>query len=267
LPARPGWQRLAGLGGLVGLAALTRTTVLSFIPVVLLWTVRTRGMPLISVSAAALVLTAAVVYGPWPLRNSILLGQFVPGSSESTEWLWRGTNPLATGSSWTADGHTMLEVAPPAFRAQIAAASEAERIGLYRDAAMQFIGEHPADALRLYVVKLLGFWWGSSSTGLLYPPAWTLLYEAWYAAVLALAALGIVRGWKVRAAQPTIALIVISLVLVSASQAIFYVEGRHRLAVEPLLLVLSGAGLASLARLPVLHALRPKQPVVSPRPR
>jgi hypothetical protein len=240
---------------------------LSFVPFLLLWARRFKGMPLISTSALALLVTAAFVYGPWPVRNSILLGQFVPGSSESTEWWWRGTNPRATGSSWTADGQTMLEVAPPAFREQIAAASEAERIGLYRDAAMQFIGDRPGDAVRLYVLKLQGFWWGSNSTGLLYPPAWTVLYDAWYAAILALAAVGVVRGWKVRAAQPTIALIVMSLVLVSASQAIFYVEGRHRLAVEPLLLVLSGAGLAVLVRSPVLQALRQKQPVVSPRSR
>ncbi len=260
LPGRPGWRRLGVLGGLLGVAALTRTTVLSFAPVLLLWTNRVKGMPLLSASALALLVTAVVIYSPWPVRNSIMLGQFVPGSSESTEWLWRGTNPRATGSSWTADGQTMLEAAPPAFRAQIAGAAEAERIGLYRDAAFQFISEHPGDAAWAYLTKLAAFWWGSNSTGLLYPPAWTVLYDAWYAAVLGLAAVGIWSGWKARAARPTITLVLVSLLLVSASQAIFYVEGRHRLAVEPLLLVLSGAGLASMVRLRAWLQFRAKRP-------
>ena len=54
-------------------------------------------------------------------------------------------------------------------------------------------------------------------------------------------------------ARSAVVLIVAALGVVSATQALFYVEGRHRLAVEPLLLVLSGVGLsrlASTARLP-----------------
>ncbi|HLZ30401.1 MAG TPA: hypothetical protein VKV73_24030 [Chloroflexota bacterium] len=256
LPTRPSWQRMSVLGALIGVAALTRTTILSFVPVLLVWANRVRLMPLLSASALAMLLTTALVYSPWPVRNSILLGQVVAGSSESMEWLWRGTNPNATGSSFTPDGRTMLEVAPSAFQAQISAASEVERMGLYRDAAAQFIRTHPGDAARLYLTKLKAFWLGSDSTGWLYPPAWTVFYDAWYGAIAALATLGVWWSWKVRTARPTVVLIVVSLLLVSASQAVFYVEGRHRLAVEPLLLVLSGAGLVNLARLPSLQVLR-----------
>jgi hypothetical protein len=74
-----------------------------------------------------------------------------------------------------------------------------------------------------------------------------MLYDAWYASMLLLATAGLWWGWRHGAARPAIILIVASLVLVAASQAVFYVEGRHRLAVEPLLLVLSGAGLTRLA--------------------
>jgi 4-amino-4-deoxy-L-arabinose transferase-like glycosyltransferase len=254
LPVRASAARLAVVGGLLGLAALTRTTILSFVPLLLVWINRFKGIPFVSRQSLALIAATLVLYGAWPIRNSILLGQFTPGSSESMEWLWRGTNPNATGSSFTVDGRTMLEAAPAEFRAQIQAASEAERIGLYRDAAIAYIGAHPADAARLYVKKLKAFWWGSESTGLLYPPAWTVVYETWYGAMLLLAAVGVAWGWHHASARPALILIVASLVLVSASQAVFYVEGRHRLAVEPLLLVLSGVGLswlASVARLRV----------------
>jgi 4-amino-4-deoxy-L-arabinose transferase-like glycosyltransferase len=247
LPARASWGRLGLLGALLGLAALTRTTILSFLPVLVVWIHRFKAVPLLSRQVLALVVATALLYGAWPIRNSILLDQVAPGSSESMEWLWRGTNPQATGSSFTAGGQTMLEAAPEAFRAQINAASEAERIGIYRDAAMQYASTHPADVARLYIIKLKAFWWGSESTGALYPPAWTPLYNAWYATMLLLAAAGVWWAWRQPAIRPALMLIVVSLLLVSASQAIFYVEGRHRLAVEPLLLVLSGVGLSWLA--------------------
>ena len=185
LPPRPRPRSTALVGLALGVAALTRTTILSLAPILLLWANRYRGLRLASWSALALVGVAVLVYSPWPIRNSVLLGQFVPGSSESTEWLWRGTNPNATASSYTPDGQTMLSVAPADFQARIAAASEAERIDLYRDAALQFMAQQPADAARLFALKLKAFWWGSDTTGLQYPSVWTPLYDAWYIAMLA----------------------------------------------------------------------------------
>lgn len=253
LPSQPGYRRLAGLGVLLGLAALTRTTVLSFVPLLLVWLNRFRAVRLISIQAITLVLVAIVIYAPWPIRNSIMLGEFLPGSSESTEWLWRGMNPNATGSSLTEGGTTMLEAAPPAFQAQVAAASEAGRIAIYGNAAAQYAGQHPAEAVRLYADKFEAFWWGSDATGLLYPAGWTTIYNIWYAAILLVAGVSVWQGWRDTAERPAVILIVASLLLVAFSQSFFYVEGRHRLAVEPLLLVLSGVGLvrlASTARLP-----------------
>jgi 4-amino-4-deoxy-L-arabinose transferase-like glycosyltransferase len=247
LPVRATWRQVGLLGALLGLAALTRTTILSFLPVLVVWLHRCKGIPPGSRQVLALVAATVVLYGAWPIRNSILLGQFSPGSSESTEWLWRGTNPLATGSSFTPSGQTMLEAAPDAFRARVQAASEAERIDIYRAAAVDYARAHPAAVLALYITKLKAFWWGSDSTGDLYPPAWTVVYDAWYAAMLLLAAAGLWWSWRQRELRPVVILIVTSLVLVAASQAVFYVEGRHRLAVEPLLLVLSGVGLSWLA--------------------
>lgn len=137
----------------------------------------------------------------------------------------------------------MLAVASPDFQARVAAATEAQRIGIYRDAAYQFIAQHPLDAARLYAIKLKAFWWGSDSTGLEYPAFWTAMYDAWYVTVLAFAAVGIWAMWRDEQGRSVAVLIVASLALVAMSQALFYVEGRHRLAVEPLIVVLAGVGL------------------------
>lgn len=258
LPMRPSWRQTAVAGLLLGIAALTRTTVLSFVPIVLVWLNRCRATRLISAASAALVLVAIVVYAPWPVHNSLALGQLVPGSSESTEWLWRGMNPNATGSSYTPDGRTMLQAAPEEFRTRIGQADETERMVLYRDAAADFARAHPLDAARLYLTKVKSFWFGSETTGLLYPAAWTVIYGAWYAAMLVLAVAGLIAAW--RSSHPTVrgdaVLVLLALALVCLSQAAFYVEGRHRLAVEPLLLVLSGGGLVALAQRPALRFAR-----------
>jgi 4-amino-4-deoxy-L-arabinose transferase-like glycosyltransferase len=259
LPLYPRARSTALVGLLLGIAALTRTTILSLTPILLLWINRYRRLPLVSWSAAALVGVAVLVYSPWPVRNSVLLGEFVPGSSESSEWMWRGTNPNATGSSLTPNGETMLSVAPSEFQARIAAANEAQRMDIYRTAAYQYIEQHPLDAARLFAIKLKAFWWGSDTTGLAYPAIWTPIYEAWYVMVLACAAVGLWCTWRVDRGREIAVLIVASLVLIALSQAIFYVEGRHRLAVEPLVLVLAGIGLAEAAarvHLPRLESQR-----------
>jgi 4-amino-4-deoxy-L-arabinose transferase-like glycosyltransferase len=247
LPAGRGSRRFAKLGVTIGLAALTRPTALVLTPMLILWSSRYRGLRVLSPAAVALVAVAVLVYAPWPIRNSLLLGELVPSSSEASEWLWRGTNPAATGSPWTNDGRTMLQAAPENFQRRIAATSEGGRISLYFDAAVQFIRDNPRSTATLYLEKLKAFWWGSNATGSFYPSQWSVLYGAWYLAILLMAAVGIWRAFREPATTETAALVLSTLVLVSLTQAVFYVEGRHRLAVEPLLLVMSGPGLNWLA--------------------
>lgn len=247
MPNRPKVRRAALIGLLLGLVALTRSTVLSLVPIVLLWANRFKGLRLQSWAACTLVVVALGVYSPWPIRNSLMLGQFVPGSSESTEWLWRGTNAAATGASLTPDGRTMLASAAPEFQERIAAAAESERITIYRDAAAAYIAQHPVDAVRLYVVKLGAFIWQSQSTGLTYPPVWTTLYEVWYTAILVFAAFGLWTSRRDPLALPVLVLIVSWVVLIGLTQAVFYVEGRHRLAIEPLIVVVASIGIWRLS--------------------
>jgi 4-amino-4-deoxy-L-arabinose transferase-like glycosyltransferase len=234
LPWRPSVRQLVLLGFLFGLATLTRSTALVLLPFALVWLVRYRGLPLVSGQTAALVGVALLVCAPWSIRNSVLLGQPVLVSSEASEWLWRGNNPAATGSSYTADGRRMLDAAPREFQDRVYAAGEAERVRLYRDAALDFMRAHPLDAAALYARKLKAFWWSSDTTGLLYPPEWLLGYYVWSLFILGCAVLGALVARR----RPG-TLLVLAFLLVSAlTQALFYVEGRHRLAVEPLILVL-----------------------------
>jgi hypothetical protein len=247
LPVRSGARRLGALGALFGIAALTRATALLLVPAYLAWLKRYRAVRVASLPVLAMLGLAVLVYAPWPIRNSIVLGQVTLGSSETTEWLWRGNNPQANGGSLTPDGRRMIEVAPAEFQAEIVAADEAQRIAIYRDAALAFMRADPLRAIGLYLTKLQAFWWGSEATGLLYPPLWLVAYRLWYVAVLLAAAWGVWRWLREPAQRPVVVLILVSALIISATQAVFYVEGRHRLAIDPLLLILSGAGLTALA--------------------
>jgi hypothetical protein len=88
------------------------------------------------------------------------------------------------------------------------------------------------------------------------------VYELWYLPVLALAVWGSLFALRSRASRSrsTALLIVVGVGLISATQAVFYVEGRHRLAVEPLLLVLAGVGAAELASFALPRLARWRQP-------
>jgi 4-amino-4-deoxy-L-arabinose transferase-like glycosyltransferase len=265
VPQRPSARRLGGLGALFGVAALTRATALLLVPAYLLWLQRYRAVRLVSLPAVAMLVLAVLVYSPWPIRNSVVLGQLILGSSETTEWLWRGNNPQANGGSLTSSGQRMLDVAPAQFRAEIEAADEAQRVPLYRDAALAFVRDQPGRAAELYLTKLKAFWWGSDATGMLYPQSWLVAYRLWYVAVMLSAVWGIWRGLRQADQRPAVVLIVVSAAIVSATQAVFYVEGRHRLAIEPLVLIMSGAGLVALIdRLLILpRAVRGLTPDVS----
>ena len=119
---------------------------------------------------------------------------------------------------------------------------------IYRDAAFAYWRTQPAQAVRLYFAKLRAFWWASPTTGMLYPGLWVATYNAYYLGIAAGTLLGLVIGLRSERARPGVVLIVVTLVLVSLTQSLFYVEGRHRWEVEPLMLVLAGAGVLGVWR-------------------
>jgi hypothetical protein len=82
----------AAAGGLLGLATLTRETVLYFLPVAALWLAYRR--PGGARRSAALVLAALVLVVPWTIRNYLAFDAFVPVSTSGALNLWQGNAPL-----------------------------------------------------------------------------------------------------------------------------------------------------------------------------
>jgi 4-amino-4-deoxy-L-arabinose transferase-like glycosyltransferase len=81
------WLPLAA-GLLFGLAALTRETVLLFVPLAALWLVGGRAGG--GRRAAVFVIAVAAVVLPWTIRNAVVTGAFVPVATRGSFNLWLG---------------------------------------------------------------------------------------------------------------------------------------------------------------------------------
>ncbi len=102
---RAGWRLLVGAGALLGLAALTRSTALAFVPLAALWVAwigRQGSMGRVRLVAPALLLGAAVlVIAPWTARNIAAYG-LSPGGpvlidTSSGYNLWLAANGVHDG--------------------------------------------------------------------------------------------------------------------------------------------------------------------------
>jgi len=82
-----------------------------------------------------------------------------------------------------------------------------------------------------------------------YPGAWLVIYRLFYAAFLATAALGAVAAWQRadRVGRQRLVLLLVFLGSVSVAQSLFYVEVRHRWAVEPILGIFVAAAVGVVA--------------------
>jgi 4-amino-4-deoxy-L-arabinose transferase-like glycosyltransferase len=244
-------SRAVHLGLVIGLGVLSRATILLFLPVSVLWilmvTPRLLRQQVIR-SGIIVCLCAAAAIAPWTIRNTLLHDQFVALRTTDGEVFWRGNNPYASGTSYVDSARTVFSTLSVADVQDLEdQPDELAQSQWFKTRARDFVRDHPDAFIRLTLRKLFYFWWYAPTTGLLYPQAWFQAYMAYYVTALLLAGGGAllirrVGGEGVRRAM----FIAVCLLVLSAFQSLFYVEGRHRWAIEPLILVFSGGGVASL---------------------
>jgi hypothetical protein len=231
-------------GMTLGLSVMTRPTF--FVAGVAAFAVRGLSRHLTMRSLAGIVALAILVPLPWLARNWLVLGQPTLIST-SFEDVWKGNNEFASGSSYVAPGTTVFDVAPTHMRQRIMAADELQANSIFQEETLEFVQQHPAAFGSLVVRKFLYFWWLPQQAGALYPPAWLMGYQAYAGVVLGFAAVGaagIVRSGKAEERAMLITLLTVGMTLATL-HALAYVEGRHRWAIEPLILLLTARGIFS----------------------
>jgi len=245
-------RRAIELGVIVGLGTLSRATLIIFLPLVaiwLVWVLRKDSLKLVvrAIVVAGLCTTAIVI--PWTIRTSLLHHRFVFMLTTDAEDFWRGNNPNATGGAYFSPEQLQLDKLDPAELADLKhQPDEIAQAEWFSVRSHAFIREHPREFIRLTAVKFLYFWWVAPQAGVLYPKSWFPAYIMYYILVLLLAMIGAWSIWRVGNLQrQQLLLIAAFLLALSLLQSLYYVEGRHRWAVEPILIAISGVGVASIA--------------------
>ncbi len=240
IETRPRMSLVAGLA--LGLTLMSRPTffVAGIAGLTVRWfQARGRLAPMLAAICLALVIAA-----PWLARNWAVLGRPV-FISTSLEDVWKGNNPLASGSSYLPNGRDIFAAAPRALQTRLQQADELQRNDVFASEIVDFVSQQPTQFVALTARKFSYFWWLSPQAGLLYPSDWLSWYEIYFAITMACAVLGVIAILRQGSSQERsllATLLAITLTL-AVIHALSYVEGRHRWGVEPLLLLLSARGL------------------------
>jgi len=251
---RPSAWACAAAGVLLGAGILERLTLAVLFPLGVL-RIAPDGPPRerarrIAVFVGAMLLTIA----PWLLRNHLVLGA-PRASTMAPEYFYMGNVPPSLGSYHLPSGELTIDAAPAELRRQLSAADEYGQARIFREASREYLTSQPTRFAFGLARKLAYFWTWAPQTGVLYPASYRRAYLALYAALCIAALLGARRLWRL---SPTsrrgLVWIAASCLAVSCLQAVFYIELRHRWALEPLLVVLA------VFALPAIFAIRSEAP-------
>jgi len=260
--AGKGWAKSLGAGVLLALLSLSRENALILTPVIALWlwlqsadqpnAVRARWLGCF-VGGLILVLL------PVALRNLGVGGEFKLTTSQFGANFYIGNNPAADGSYGSIRkliGESQLE-GPDAKRlAERALGREltaGEVSDYWRGQALAYIEAQPGNWLRLLSFKWWLVWHGreieDSDDFYIYQGwSWLLAFLAWFShfgTLAPLAAVGVfctIRQWR------QVWLLYAMIFSLALSVAAFYVFGRYRFPLVPLLSLFAGAALIEMAR-------------------
>lgn len=227
-----------------GVALLARGTIAPFLLLAALWAFwvfRRHPRKVVGLLVLMGLVTGGIV-APWLVRNAVHFNRFPLLISTGDQSFWAGNNPNASGSLHLPDGRAVLSTLPEGVYRRLLQLDELGQAKLFRQEALRFIREHPLRAFQLYGKKLFSFWWFSPQTGLFYPPSYTRWYRAYYLGILLLA-LGGFWKFRRRLREPEGVLLIGFALSIALLQSLYYVDGRHRWTVEPVLLLLAAGAI------------------------
>ena len=256
------WARWFVSGLLLGLLGLSRENALVLAPVVVLWVLfQFANRPLlIRVQWLGLFFAGLLlVLFPVGLRNLSVGGEFKLTTSQLGPNFYIGNNPSADGSYGSIRNlirDAQLE-GPDARRLAertLGRALTAGEVSSYwLGQSLEYIKVHPAQWLRLLGLKWLLVWNAreveDSDDFYIYQGwSWLLTCFAWFshfgtlAPIAAVGVISTIRQWR------RLWLLYAMIITLAASVAAFYVFGRYRFPLVPLLALFAGVGIIETAR-------------------
>ncbi len=245
---RPSILNISLLGMMVGLGALSRGIIWALIPFLSLYFILFITRLALHEKFKIIIffaIAAFIVITPWIIRNYVIHKRFIFIVSTTGENLWRGNNKYAVGTSFNKEGKTIIELWPEEFRKKVFALDEIGQKNFFEKEAMYFIRKDPLGFIKRYITKIYYFWWFSPQSGIIYPKPYFIIYRYLYSILLGFSILGLIlslaSGEKV--IKGSVWLIIFIFMAIFLTQSLFYVEGRHRWLVEPLLIIFFSYGI------------------------
>ncbi|MFH1857289.1 MAG: glycosyltransferase family 39 protein, partial [Candidatus Omnitrophota bacterium] len=231
--------RAVFLGAMLGLAFLSRNNFVVFIPFLFLYlflkkSLNLSGLAKIS-AAALLVLLPLVIRNYMVYQKVVILKPAV---------IWPAMNPKASGTLYSQDGSDAFTDVNRLF-ANDTRLTDLEYASSINKAVYENIRNNKLGYLVLCLKRFYYFWWFSPDTGREYAGYYLTLYKPYYALMLAFALCGIVflAFQKHPAASPHWLLLILFILSTTLPHYLYYGEGRHRFALEPLLVIFTSYGL------------------------
>jgi 4-amino-4-deoxy-L-arabinose transferase-like glycosyltransferase len=251
-------------GVMAGLGCLSRSSLLTFVPVAGLWVlVIKRGGYLRSLKAALLFLVVALaVIAPWTYRNYLIHGQIVPISTLGGLQLWKGNNQWTTGKL-DYDDRVLPEIRDrdmlPRIKPGPGTTMEAEIDRFFRREAWDFIKSHPKRFLVLGLKKIFHFWrpegFGIPSLAEQTPkPVRLAVGLLSYVPLFLLFVVGLIRSLKDLSLFRNPGLLLLALFMVGYTffHAVFPSLVRYRQPLEPAIIAIGSWALTRLHAQPVV---------------
>lgn len=144
---RFGYRHATVLGILSGTLIMVHPSGIFIPPLIVLWLILPKKWNMIGKGVIAALVAIACI-SPWAYRNYLAFDKFIPISSHGSDTLYIGNNPQTNVAKWYEwETH---EVYKKSF-----GLPEEELRRYYVDQVIKFWTEHPADAAKLYLEKLI----------------------------------------------------------------------------------------------------------------
>jgi hypothetical protein len=220
------------------LAVLTRATLLvSLLPfLTIIW--RQRGLTRAVLAFSGLALTVSIVCAPWLFRN-YQQDHILGFASLSGKELWKGSLQASEGSNYLVDGRDCYQILTKKEKDSLVQMTVAGQDAFYKDLYKKNLRTNPLRQVKLYFVKLKNFWLFRSLLGNEYGPRARYFLPFYVTGYLLILLLSLYGAYRI--GRKSLFLFQIPVVL-SLGQSLFYVETRHRMITEPLLIFIALLG-------------------------
>ena len=233
---KPSYKNIAFAGISIGISALSRATILLFVPFILIWIffnskLKTQNSKLLRFGFLCLVILLTI--SPATIRNYLVSGKFILISANGTVAIWLGNNPYSTA---------VFTSPPSSYTEKITKKAEKEGEKVYLQEAIKFIKENPKDTAKLYLEKFLFFWSKEEADNNINTPlqkSYSFIFRFpvifGFNLICPLALCGIILSFRKK-----VLLLNLFLFGFMMSMLPFYILSRYRIAFVPILIIFAG---------------------------